>query len=235
MSLSRSAAMALATAFVTLAAAPAMSDPPAAPAAPARALQFDRLPNGADVSHYYPTRAQFEGVEGRAVIGCQVGADGALAGCTVVSETPPDYGFGTAVLSMAGLFHVNMRTATAGTNIRLPLTFHVSEGETPTVPRPVGSVLDPAWTAQPSAADLAAGAPASREGGRAIMDCVFTAEGTLSNCAVVSQLPVTGGFGDAAVAVAPRYRVAPVGADGVAVAGKPVRVPVIFPRSSGRH
>lgn len=224
MSLSRSAKLALATAVLTLAGAPALADPPAAPPRPA--LQFDRLPNAADVSHYYPARAQFEGVEGRAVIACQVGADGSLQGCTVANETPADYGFGAAVLGMAGLFHVNMRTATAGLNIRLPLQFRVSEGETPTAPAPSGSLFNPTWSVQPSAAEIAAAAPGGRNGGRAIMDCVFTAEAALSNCAVVSQLPASGPFGAAAMTLAPRYRAADVAGS----AGKPVRVVVIFPR-----
>lgn len=224
MSLSRSAKLALATAVVTLAGVPALADPPAAPPRPA--LQFDRLPNAADVSHYYPARAQFEGVEGRAVIACQIAATGALQGCTVANENPPEYGFGAAVLAMAGLFHVNMNTATAGTNIRLPLQFRVSEGETPTAPAAAGSLFNPTWAAQPTAAELAAAAPSNRNGGRAILDCVFTAEATLSNCAVVSQLPSTVPFGAAAMTLVPRYRAADV----AATAGKPVRVVVLFPR-----
>ena len=224
MSLSRSAKLALATAVLTLAGAPALADPPAAPPRPA--LQFDRTPNAADVGRFYPTRAQFEGVEGRAVIACRIGADGSLQGCTVANETPPDYGFGAAVLGMAGLFHVNMRTATAGVNIRLPLQFRVSEGETPTAPAPAGVLFNPAWASQPTAAELAAAAPASRTGGRALMDCVFTAEATLSNCAVVSQVPAGSDFGAAALGLASRYRAADV----AAAAGKPVRVAVIFQR-----
>ena len=113
--------------------------------------------------------------------------------------------------------------------------FQVPAGETPTAPAPAGALVNPPWSASPTQAELTAGAPVSREGGRAIMDCVFTAEGTLSACAVASQVPAAGGFGDAALAMAPRYRVAAIGADGIAVVGRPVRLAVIFPRNAGRR
>src|SRR5436190_24233232 len=91
--------------------ATAPAAPPAAPTPPSPQLQFDRMPNATDFGRNYPPRAQYEGVEGRAVLGCTVGADGSLQNCSVVSEDPPNYGFGPAVLAMAGLFRVNMRTA----------------------------------------------------------------------------------------------------------------------------
>lgn len=187
---------------------------------------WETLPTAAQVTAAYPTRAQFEGVEGRAVIGCTIGANGHLEGCTVVSEDPAGYGFGEATLAVAPRFKARMSTTRAGQPIRLPLSFRVPEGETATPPAPAGNLVSPTWAAQPTAAELSAGAPQSRAGGRALMDCRTTAEGGLEGCTVVSQTPATGAFGPAALALAPRYRLAA----GAAPAGTPVRVAVVFPR-----
>ena len=54
--------------------------------------------------------------------------------------------------------------------------------------------------------------------GRATMACSATVEGTLSDCSATSETPPGYRFGQAAVAVASRYRVSPRTVDGEAVA-----------------
>lgn len=49
----------------------------------------------------YPAQAFAAGVEGQVELDCLVGADGRLA-CEILSETPPDWGFGAAALELAG-------------------------------------------------------------------------------------------------------------------------------------
>lgn len=53
---------------------------------------------------HYPARALQLGVEGMAMINCDVTPQGRLSGCVVVSETPPDFGFGDAALKMSPFF-----------------------------------------------------------------------------------------------------------------------------------
>lgn len=53
-----------------------------------------------DLGRYYPRRALERGVEGQAVLNCLVSTTGALS-CTVLSETPHDWGFGEAALRIA--------------------------------------------------------------------------------------------------------------------------------------
>jgi TonB family protein len=231
--MSRLVSAAALSAALSVIAGPALADPPAAPATPAPAihgqLQWSSTPTASDVSHYYPTRAQFEGVEGRGVISCTIAAGGALTNCSVFSEDPPQYGFGQAVLSMSNLFRVNMHSADPGVVIHLPMSFRVPQGETATPPAPPNALMSPSWISQPTPADLAAGAPVSREGGRALMDCVFDAQGGVTGCHAVAEVPAGGGFGAAAVGMASHYRITPTTPSGASVAGTPVRISVTFP------
>jgi TonB family protein len=191
------------------------------------------MPSASDFASNYPRLAQDEGVEGRAVLGCTVNAQGTLENCSVVSETPPNYGFGQAVLNMARLFHFSTSSITPGMALRLPVAFRVPQGETATPPAPENVIRNPAWLSQPTAAELAAAAPVSSQGGRALLDCVLNAQGGLDGCHAVASVPPTGGFGDAAVALAPRYRVIPTTPSGASVAGTPVRFSVTFPARRG--
>ena len=51
---------------------------------------------------------------------CSVRRDGGLRGCTVVSETPPDVGFGAAALKMAAKLRFRPEYAKAGASVRVP-------------------------------------------------------------------------------------------------------------------
>jgi protein TonB len=64
--------------------------------------------------------------------------------------------------------------------------------------------------------------------GKAVISCTATAAGTLENCSVVSEEPQDFGFGDAAIKMAPLFKMRPTTADGEPVAGGTVRVPVVF-------
>jgi len=102
---------------------------PAAVPAPPVITNPDWLqrPSSAEIARYYPDRAARLGVEGRAVIACQVSAEGRLGGCAVANETPDDQGFGDAALKMSRLFKLKPMTrdgiAVAGATIRIPIRF----------------------------------------------------------------------------------------------------------------
>jgi protein TonB len=71
-------------------------------------------------------------VNGKASISCMVNAKGTLENCSVVSEDPPDMGFGDAAMKMTKLF--KMRPATKdgqpvnGQSVRIPLRFQIPKG-----------------------------------------------------------------------------------------------------------
>lgn len=73
------------------------------------------------------------------------------------------------------------------------------------------SITHPVWLKQPTAEDMARYYPdrATRMGvtGSAVISCEVTAQGTLENCAIVSETPAEYGFGDAAVRMMKLFKV----------------------------
>ena len=76
----------------------------------------------------YPKEAVDAGVlSGGATLDCRIGPDGALGGCTVVSESAPGLGFGAAAVAVGSVMQANLWTRdgepTAGARVKLPLKF----------------------------------------------------------------------------------------------------------------
>lgn len=115
-----------------------------------------------------------------------------------------------------------------------------------------GAEVTAKWEALPSAADMTAVYPAKASeaqiGGRAVISCIATGDGLLKDCAVEAEEPANQGFGDAALELSGKFRVAPRKSDGTPMSGTRVRLPlrfepppfplrrdVVFPRSPGRY
>ena len=100
-----------------LAAFPAGAQQPSAgsgaAAQPLTGVGFLQLPTIEDLTRNYPAVASSQHVEGKAKFSCLVGVDGRLRDCVIVSETPPDFGFGAATLRITTLFQLKP-TTTAG-------------------------------------------------------------------------------------------------------------------------
>lgn len=92
--------------------------------------------------------------------------------------------------------------------------------------------LKPVWTDRPTAQQGSRVYPEAAmkagQGGRASIRCTVTSDGRLDACVVVSETPTGLGFGEAALALAANWRMKPRDEDGVAVAGKLVRLSVGF-------
>ena len=103
---------------------------PATTPAPERTSpEWARRPSAEDMGRYFPERAQRMEVSGKATIECLVLATGDLSDCSIVSESPPDMGFGDATLRASRLFKMKPATLLGqpvdGGKVRIPVTWNL--------------------------------------------------------------------------------------------------------------
>lgn len=173
----------------------------------------------------YPPEALARSVEGTVKLDCQVTSAGETRNCSVLSETPPDNGFGAAALSLARTFEFHPATrdgaAVEAQHVRIPVTF-----------KPPPLLTQVRWRRQPSQMDVVLAYPVKAVNGgvtgTAVINCFVTSVGTLTACKVVSETPAGMGFGDAAIDLSSSYVLAPTTDKGESVAGGVIAVPVHF-------
>jgi TonB family protein len=111
----------------------------------------------------------------------------------------------------------------------------------PSVPRrPVSMLNNPVWASTVGYADVAAAYPAKARGaeGYAVAHCEVSHAGALSSCQITKEDPDNRGFGEAALRLAARFRVAPEWAVAPHNADLWVDIPIRFPApgaSDGRE
>lgn len=88
------------------------------------------------------------------------------------------------------------------------------------------------WVATPTGQDIAAVYPPTAveagKGGAVLLECKVASEGSLTDCRVQIEDPVGLEFGIAALELAPLFKMADKAPDGSAVAGRTVRIPIMF-------
>jgi protein TonB len=86
-------------------------------------------PSADDIAGVYPQAAARVGASGRAVISCQVTAEGALGGCAVAQESPAAMGFGGAALKLADRFRMRATSweglPLVGARVNIPIRFEL--------------------------------------------------------------------------------------------------------------
>lgn len=100
----------------------------------------------------------------------------------------------------------------------------------------------PDWIKKPTMEDIMSVWPTEAlrtgRGGRAVIGCKVSAEGTLYDCAVVEERPSGAGFGPAALVLSQQLHMRPAMKDGKPVRGAVVRIPITFPdmpKATGSH
>jgi protein TonB len=116
--------------------------------------------------------------------------------------------------------------------VPVPLAIPNAAPATPEPARPPAVITRPRWASQPSAAQMERAFPrgALTDGvsGVAAMNCLVSASGGLSDCAIVSETPRGQGFGRAANSLTRYFRMSPGTVDGQPIDGARVAFTVRF-------
>jgi TonB family protein len=172
------------------------------------------VPTAQEFFQYYPERARKAGITGRAFIVCTVMQRGTVNNCTLVSETPAGFEFGSAALKLSMLFRMKLTSqdgkSTVGTKVSIPIRFvlkDASPGDDAIVTSPV------IWAKQPTLEELEQVRPATLGGGgSAVIQChvaqnvVVSLEnlGRLTGCTVVDAS--NSAAGAAALRLTPKFQ-----------------------------
>jgi TonB family protein len=184
-------------------------------------------PTAQQLSLAFPRSAVGKVASAHVVLRCDFRSDGELMACDTISETPAGHGFDSAARSLATDFraYVNPKTDKL-VNLKVDVPFDFRD---PSESTPPMEVYDPLWLRGPDdVAKLfpAAAVKAGLKTGRAQVACTVRHDGTLKDCAVVSEDPAGLGFGDAALKVASVMAMNPWTAQGTPVDGARIRLPV---------
>lgn len=91
-----------------------------------------RRPVGDDMAAAYPAAAAERLINGRGLLVCTVKGQGRLTDCDVTGETPTGWGFGHAILSLAGKFQMRSLdrdgNPVTGGHVSIPVTLMVRGG-----------------------------------------------------------------------------------------------------------
>jgi periplasmic protein TonB len=111
---------------VLLQAAPPATPAPAPPPPVIANPDWISQPSPEEIAKVYPGAGGLVS-PGSATLSCKVTAEGALAGCQVISEQPGYVGFSSAALKLSGKFRMKPTTAdgksVAGGVVQVPIQF----------------------------------------------------------------------------------------------------------------
>jgi hypothetical protein len=185
---------------------------------------FSDAPSVADLAAAYPARARAAKVGGTVNLTCVIGRDLHPRDCAPLTERPGSYGFGSAAQRLAEKLTVGTSDL-IGKNVFIPVTFD------PAVLTGSATVSKPAWAAMPTAADFQSTFPKTQNGVndvRVVLSCTVEAGGVLGGCAVAQETPPGQGYGEGALALASKFKVAPWSTDGAPTIGAKIRLPIHY-------
>lgn len=185
---------------------------------------FSQAPSVADVVAVYPVRAKAGNVSGTVTLTCLVGRDNRPRDCDPVKEAPASYGFGAAARKLAEKMVVDTPYL-IGKNVFIPVTFDAA------VLTGAATVSKPVWAEMPSVQDFQASFPKAENGVnnvRVVLGCTVEAGGGLGGCSVAQEDPPGQGYGDGALALASKFKLAPWSLDGAPTVGAHIKLPIRY-------
>lgn len=189
-------------------------------------------PTQAQLLGVWPREALRRGQDGKALIACKVSVQGALHDCAVVSEDPPNTGFGGAALALTPQFLMTPFTCDGKpfeSDVRIPIHFTGLTGLPPTgsiLPLPASSlghsvIARVPWMDAPTYAQVLAAYPdkarRTHVGGHVALNCRFDGGGRLAGCEVLSENPAGAGFGKGAKTLAKAFLAPRTDANGLSL------------------
>lgn len=179
----------------------------------------------------YPERAAEKRVGGSATIKCELTEERGLRRCTTISESPRGYGFAKAARTLSDRFllaPVAEEVDLEGVETQYRVVFD------PAMLDPARRIVGrPDWRSLPSPGDVGGAYPAKAldegvSGARVSMDCLVGAGGQVEDCRVLSETPAGYGFGEAARALAPHFRLSVWTEEGLPTMGGRVTIPMRY-------
>ncbi len=195
----------------------------------AAAMAWPEAPDYAAVAAAYPAKAKAAKLGGRATLNCEFNREGRLRNCEVITEEPKHEGFGEAAELLAKAFRAPSKmsdgSSIAGASVQLPVVFDPAmlTDRPPVIGKPV-------WAGLPSAEETSAAFGGLEATGAAHvrLECVVLAGGGVSNCKVESEEPAGKGVGQAALSLAPYFRLSTWTAEGLPTVGGAVSIPLRY-------
>ncbi|RAK59103.1 hypothetical protein DJ021_04455 [Phenylobacterium hankyongense] len=194
-------------------------------------IAWPEAPSHADVVAAYPAKARASGAGGRATLDCSLEKDGRLQHCSTVSEQPRGQGFAEAAKALAKRFRANPLPPKSGpASVQLPFTFDpamLASGE------PV--IGKPQWASLPSVEDTNGAFKDIKATGdlRVTLKCKVQPGGTVAGCTAQNEQPAASGLAAAALALAPKFRLATWTVEGLPTIGGVVTVPILYRVGNG--
>jgi protein TonB len=122
------------------------------------------------------------------------------------------------------------------------MTISASEPQPEPAPRPVApepvppaeppTITNPDWSSRPSGEDMARYYPERAQRlevqGTVLLQCAVTAKGGVAGCTVLKEDPADYSFGEAALKLSRLFKMKPKLANGQAVEGATVKIPIAF-------
>ncbi|THD61850.1 TonB family protein [Phenylobacterium sp.] len=193
-------------------------------------------PTPADLMAVWPRDALTKRLSGKAVLNCMINLQGALFDCVAISESPAGEQFGAAAVAITPQLLMkpgSLKGEPQVTPVNIPINFVLQAGAGGPLAAngPSTAPAAMAWIEAPSYTDLAAAYPRrareARTPGHATVNCAFSSQGYLIECRTMTEEPKDQGFGNAALALARRFR-APADLQGKPLRDATVQLPFTF-------